>query len=118
MKHDMSLWFINDIVNIVKNQDIVKNDLVKKNIQLNQYKNMYIERIMKKYNINDINHIKPGIGESTRVLLRRIPFLIIVKNIRNIAIKHIIQLSKEKDIKIIEDKTLPYTTLAIIKNIL
>ena len=115
---DMSLWFVEDITKYIKEIEINKNELVQKNIELNNTKNKYISNIMEKYKINDINHIKPGIGESTRVLLRRVPYIIIVKDINSKDIKHIIQLAEEKKVKVIEDKSLPYTTLAIIKNIL
>jgi len=116
-KSDMSLWFIDEIVNIANKQTIIKNDLLKSNKELSQYRKNYIDLLMKEYNISDINHIKPGIGESTRVLLRRVPFLVIVKNIDSDEIEHIIQLAKEKNVKVIENKNLPYSMLSIIKNI-
>ena len=34
--------------------------------------------IGKKYGISDVNFVKPGIGETTRVLLRRVPNLILI----------------------------------------
>ena len=37
-----------------------------------------VYHIAKTYNIDDINLIKPGIGETTRVLLRRIPWRVII----------------------------------------
>ena len=66
----------------------------------------------------NINHIKPGIGESTRVLLRRVPFVIIVQDLNSREIEHLVLLAKEKDVKIVEDKTLPYKALAVIKDVI
>ena len=53
---------------------------------------------MRTETISDINLIKPGIGEATRVLLRRIPWKMIVNEAYQDAdeLKHIYQLAKEK----------------------
>ena len=37
-------------------------------------------QIIKAYDIKDINYIKPGIGEATRVLLRRVPWKLLINN--------------------------------------
>ena len=56
--------------------------------------------VLKEYSVSDINFIKPGIGEATRVLLRRIPWKIIVSERYAGAeeLKHIYQLAKEKEV--------------------
>jgi len=115
---DLSLWFIDEVTKIVSTLDIDKKPLVTKDIELNKSVNSFIDKTMKKYEITDINHIKPGIGESTRVLLRRVPYIIIVKDLTSSMIQHIIHLADEKNVKVIEDKNLPYCALAIIKNVL
>lgn len=57
-----------------------------------------VKKIAEKYGIADVNFIKPGIGEATRVLLRRIPWKIIVneKYADSEELKHIYQLASEK----------------------
>lgn len=59
-----------------------------------------VKNIAQEYDISDINFIKPGIGEATRVLLRRIPWKIIVnpKYSGSDELKHICQLAAEKDV--------------------
>lgn len=42
-------------------------------------KDKVLERIMKDYNVKDINKVKPGIGETIRVLLRRIPDKVLIQ---------------------------------------
>ena len=118
LDNDLSLWFIDDIMNIISKLKVKKSNLIVKNTLLHQSTNDFIHKLMMQYNIEDINHIKPGIGESTRVLLRRIPFLIIVKDKNSKYLYHIIQLAKEKNVKLIEDKNLPYMCLSIIKNVI
>jgi pyrimidine operon attenuation protein/uracil phosphoribosyltransferase len=58
-----------------------------------------VKRIEKDFEIESIHFIKPGIGETTRVLLRRIPWKILVReDAKNI--EHVIQLAREKNIPI------------------
>lgn len=59
-----------------------------------------VRNIAAEYNISDINFIKPGIGEATRVLLRRIPWKVIVNEKYSSAVElnHICQLAKEKNV--------------------
>ena len=83
-----------------------------------QFHNFFLKNIQKKFDIKDINYIKPGIGEATRVLLRRVPHLIMVKNLNSSQIEHLKLLAIEKGVKIIEEKNLPYTALAIIRDVL
>lgn len=42
-----------------------------------------IKKIAGRFDIADINLIKPGIGETTRVLLRRIPWKVLVYDLNN-----------------------------------
>lgn len=59
-----------------------------------------VRSIARHYEIRDINLIKPGIGEATRVLLRRLPWKIIVNPAYHGAdeLKHILQLAREKQV--------------------
>ena len=75
-----------------------------------------VENIKKDYKVYDINFIKPGIGETTRVLLRRIPYKILVKNIEDEALKHILVLAKEKNVPVEEYPLSAYKCCGIIKN--
>ena len=58
------------------------------------------KKIAGAYGVKDINFIKPGIGEATRVLLRRIPWKVIVNERYAQAeeLKHIYQLAEEKGV--------------------
>ena len=118
IENDLSLWFVDDIMKIISTLTVKDSSLIIKNTLLHNNTNKFIYQLMSQYNIKDINHIKPGIGESTRVLLRRIPFIIIVKDINSKYLHHIIQLAKEKNVKVIENKNLPYMCISIIKNVL
>ena len=66
-----------------------------------------VKKIASHYEIDDINLVKPGIGETTRVLLRRVPWKIIInQNAKNNSeLNHIRQLASEKGV-IVEDSSI------------
>ena len=73
-------------------------------------------KIAKQFGISDINLIKPGIGESTRVLLRRIPdMLLIAENVELKYVAHLIQLAEEKHIPVKRYPLMRYKACGIIK---
>jgi ribosomal protein L7Ae-like RNA K-turn-binding protein len=76
-----------------------------------------IHDFMTNYKIEHRNFIKPGIGESTRVLLRRVPKILFIQDMESKVVKHLILLAKQKDVSVIEIPDLPYQAIAIIKDI-
>lgn len=77
-----------------------------------------VRAISEKYGIDDINKIKPGVGETTRVLLRRVPYKVLIRpNTDNKYLKHILQLCKEKNIPIEEYAFQKYNVCGIIKDV-
>lgn len=75
-----------------------------------------IQSIKHKFDIDNINLIKPGIGETTRVLLRRIPWKILVDSFENPNLKHILKLAQEKDIPVEIYTDMCYSCCGIIKS--
>jgi len=58
-----------------------------------------VESIARKYYKNaDISKVKPSVGETTRVLLRRKPFKILLSDDKHPSLRHILLLCKEKNI--------------------
>lgn len=73
--------------------------------------------IKEQYGINDINFIKPGIGETTRVLLRRIPERVLVDSLNNPNLKHILLLCQDKDVPLEEYPDLTYSCCGIVRQL-
>ncbi len=73
--------------------------------------------IQKKFLIDDINFIKPGVGETTRVLLRRIPWKILINDFNNPNLKHILKLAKEKNIPVELFHSTSYSCFGLIKKV-
>ena len=61
-----------------------------------------VRKIAGEYGIDNINLIKPGIGETTRVLLRRVPWKILVneKYKEDASLEHILRLVEEKEVPV------------------
>jgi len=113
---DVSNLYIDTIIEEVIKIDINQiPPIYQKDKKIAEDMKNYIKSIQDRFNISNINYIKPGIGETTRVLLRRDPYLILVQNLEDISLSHIIKLAKEKSIKIIEERELPYKAVGIIK---
>lgn len=114
---DISRNYIEVIMKEINNNNILitKKDLFQKEKKdLSFICDRFMKETMKKYNITNRNYIKPGVGETTRVLLRRIPDKIIVKNKKDEKISHIIKLAEDKNVQIVEDSTIPYSVVGLI----
>ena len=76
-----------------------------------------MQQYMVEYGIHDMNLIKPGIGESTRVLLRRLPERLLIQRIDNLDVQHLLCLAKEKNVPVTIVPNLPYYAAAIIRSV-
>lgn len=77
-----------------------------------------VKHIAKAFGINDISKIKPGVGETTRVLLRRIPYCVLVRKKEDIQnFPHIQRLCEEKNIPIRQYPLQAYQVCGIIKTL-
>jgi len=77
------------------------------------------EEIAETFQVSDINFIKPGIGETTRVLLRRIPWKVLIdeKHRKDPALAHIIRLAEEKNVPIENYPLRHYKACGIIRKL-
>lgn len=67
------------------------------------------------FGVPDIKLVKPGIGETTRVLLRRIPELILLRDAESPLTRHIVELAQEKGVPVREYPLKNYFACGIIK---
>jgi Phosphoribosyl transferase (PRTase)/Phosphoribosyl transferase/PELOTA RNA binding domain/TRSP domain C terminus to PRTase_2 len=73
-----------------------------------------VERISKEFGINNTNLVKPGVGETTRVLLRRVPWKILVRSTSREDVQHVLLLAKLRDVEVVYVDDLPYTCVGLI----
>lgn len=76
-----------------------------------------VENIRKAFDIESINRVKPGIGETTRVLLRRLPWKILVRDPKDPHLKHILLLAEERGIPVMVYKEMCYACCGLIKKV-
>ncbi|MEU9201399.1 phosphoribosyltransferase [Streptomyces sp. NPDC048332] len=73
-----------------------------------------VERISEEHGIHDVNLVKPGVGETTRVLLRRVPWKILAKRGAGADLEHIRLLAQQRGVPVEEVDELPYTCVGLI----
>ncbi|WP_405679622.1 phosphoribosyltransferase [Streptomyces sp. NBC_01511] len=73
-----------------------------------------VERISEEYGIHDVNLVKPGVGETTRVLLRRVPWKILAKRGAGADLDHVRLLARQRGVPVEEVDQLPYTCVGLI----
>lgn len=76
-----------------------------------------VERISEKYGIESVNFVKPGVGETTRVLLRRIPWRILVRDADALDHQHIRLLAAQRDVPVEVIPDLPYACVGLIRTL-
>ncbi len=110
---DLSYEFINAIENEFKlNSDIPDRILQGQGLD-------EVKAIAQHFSIDDINLVKPGIGETTRVLLRRVPWIVLIDEKYKGAdeLAHIVRLAEEKHVPIEYYPLTHYKTCGIIKKL-
>ncbi|MFE3554692.1 phosphoribosyltransferase [Streptomyces sp. NPDC059193] len=73
-----------------------------------------VERISEEYGIHDVNLVKPGVGETTRVLLRRVPWKILAQRGAGTDLDHVRLLAEQRGVPVEEVDGLPYTCVGLI----
>jgi hypothetical protein len=76
-----------------------------------------IESIAAEYDITDINLVKPGVGETTRVLLRRVPWQILIHPDHLDDLQHVLALAEARNVPVVERTDLPYSCIGLIKQV-
>ncbi|MFE9959221.1 cysteine protease StiP family protein [Micromonospora sp. NPDC005299] len=73
------------------------------------------QAISREYGIGDINLVKPGVGETTRVLLRRVPWKILIRPDAARDLRHIRMLAEQRGVGIEIVDNLPYRCVGLIQ---
>ena len=74
----------------------------------------FIDQTMACYSIRDRNLVKPGIGEATRAVLRRMPERVVLRDLDDTDVMHLRVLCQERGVAISTDSAMPVKALAII----
>ncbi len=77
----------------------------------------FLTRIHTHYSINDRNFIKPGVAEATRVLLRRLPDMLLLRDPDHPDVEHLRLLALQKQVPVLVDPAMPIYATALIKEL-
>ena len=95
MDEDLTYYFIDAVVNCFPTVSPIADS------QSGRDGMEEAREISEKYGISDINLVKPSIGEATRVLLRRVPWKVLVNSLDdNEHLGHLYQLAEEKGVEL------------------
>jgi hypothetical protein len=78
----------------------------------------FLARLHDHYRISDRNFVKPGVAEATRVLLRRVPGRLLLRDPAHPDVEHLHWLAEEKQVPVTIDPAMPIQATALIKDLL
>ncbi|MGW1739688.1 phosphoribosyltransferase [Nocardia sp. NPDC001965] len=76
-----------------------------------------VERVRAEYGIATVNFVKPGVGETTRVLLRRVPWRVLVREADAPEHAHIRLLAQARSVPVEVVPELAYSCMGLIKDV-
>jgi len=114
---DSMMISINEIFSSILAETLNTGTCQKTKNQLRANSKKFITTACSLYGITDENFIKPGIGEATRVLLRRVPQLLLLKDAGMQEVAHLRQLAQEKCVNVEINSSLPYNAAALIATV-
>ncbi|MEV6770737.1 phosphoribosyltransferase [Nocardia sp. NPDC051030] len=76
-----------------------------------------VEKVREAYGISSVNFVKPGVGETTRVLLRRVPWRVLVREADAPEHAHIRMLAAARNVPVEVVPDLAYACMGLIKDV-
>ena len=119
-KDDLSQYFVETLLN--EAEQIWPYFASLPQIQLNcehlqMVSTQFLAWLQNHYVIAHVNHIKPGIGEASRVLLRREARMLLLQDMQSEATQHLRWLADAKAIPVAHLPDSPYKAVALIKEL-
>jgi hypothetical protein len=74
-----------------------------------------VEEIAERYDIPDVAMVKPGVGEATRVLLRRVPWRVLIAPDRAGELAHVLALAEARGVPVEEMAGLPFSCVGLVR---
>jgi hypothetical protein len=73
-----------------------------------------VEDLAQRYGIGSVNLVKPGVGETTRVLLRRVPWRVLVRPGAEADVRHVLLLAQQRGVPVEKVPGLAYSCVGLI----
>jgi hypothetical protein len=76
-----------------------------------------VEALAARYGVADLNLVKPGVGETTRVLLRRVPELVLTRPGAGSELDHVRLLARRRGVPVREVEGLSFSCVGLIRTV-
>jgi hypothetical protein len=121
-EYDVSRWFVDTVSEpirrLLERRDAGRLDWAEsRRAERKASSDGWLNRVAERYGVRDRNRIKPGIGEATRVLLRRIPDRLLLKQPDSPDLRHLVLLAEQNKVPIEQDASAPYRAAALIRDV-
>lgn len=116
--HDRSRWFLDRVSE--RFVDAVPADALRDSDERRERRRLmmkFLGRIRDRYRISDRNFIKPGVAEATRVLLRRLPDVLLLRDPEQPDVEHLRLLAEQKRVPVLVDPAMPIQATALIEEL-
>lgn len=77
----------------------------------------FLAHTMARWGVSDPNRVKPGIGEATRALLRRVPARLLLREPGGTDVRHLEHLAARKGVPVEIDAAMPYRAAVLIRSL-
>ncbi len=120
--HDRSRAFVDDLTPALETA-LADADIVPplwddaRRATLRAVSESFVALTMARYRVADRNRVKPGIGEATRALLRRLPERLIVQEPGAADVVHLEHLARTRRVAVEHDPAIPYRAATIIQTL-
>lgn len=120
---DMSRWYVDTMMNEINSLLDAESPLPspdwtpQSRRRLAEVAQQFVQRAMSEFGLTDRNRVKPGVGESTRALLRRVPERLLVSDPRSSELEHLLWLAQRRGVTVQTCDWLPYRAAAIIRTL-
>ena len=74
-----------------------------------------VRRVQAEFGLPSQHLVKPGAGEATRVLLRRLPWLVLVRPDCRAMLEHLLLLAKERGVEVVDYPDMPYSCIGLVR---
>lgn len=116
--HDRTTWFLDQVASHFASvaPEPVRPNSGERRVR-RRAMNAFLDRLYARYRIGDRNFIKPGVAETTRVLLRRLPYLLLLRDLDEPDVAHLRLLAEQKRVPVVVDPAMPIHATALIKDL-
>jgi hypothetical protein len=113
---DISLWYVDQIMSRAEELNRLKIPQIQLggNTILQKKVSSFMSKFAADNEISNLEFLKPGIGEATRALLRRVPKLLIIQDPNRNEIQHILHLCEQRNVAIQVSPELPFKVMAVL----